>query len=459
METAGDCSYGELQYWDRRYTRQLATPPAQQSEGVISPEGLGQQSEADGLGGGTGDTFRENGENGHEAAAVGDALKFDWLCGFEDLRPLLLHLLRPDSPLGADCPPSANEACSPPSPSPTSAKEADCPLAASGSGGSVDTSGGSNSIYNLVAELKRQREEGESRTRPAPDGLRAAGPSGSIQADRLISDDSELTNSLSGGSDGILGNTRRGISTGGHSGGRLSVLDLGAGNSQLMESLSRELPCIAAFALDYSAKAFECMREAAALGGRKCGTQQSARPHRSGRGSEPIVADARSLLPLRPGCIDLVIDKGCLDAVLNGWDQEQLHARWGRQRGTATAAARGVVGSGGQGGTATASAGVGEAVGGSAGCNGGQQDAVQSARAVLEQVHRLLVPGGRFCIVSYEPPAGRSWLLGRAAATGRTTALAEGAAEAVEGAAGWRVLACGFEHVETGNYVYILEKV
>ena len=447
METTGDCSYGELQYWDCRYTRQLATPPAQQS-GVISPEGLGQLSEAAELDAGT--SLTAVGESSDAAAAVGDALKFDWLCGFEDLRPLLLHLLRPD---GADCPPSANETGSPPS-----ANKAGSPPAASENGSSVDTNAGPNSIYDLVADLKRQREEG-ARTHPAPYGLQAAGPSGSVDADRLISDDSELTIRSSGGFDGILGSARRRISTGGHPGGCLTVLDLGAGNSQLMESLSRELPCIAAFALDYSAKAFECMREAAALGGRKCGTQQSARPHRSGRGSEPIVADARSLLPLRPGCIDLVIDKGCLDAVLNGWDQEQLHARWGRQRGTATAAARGVVGSGGQGGTATASAGVGEAVGGSAGCNGGQQDAVQSARAVLEQVHRLLVPGGRFCIVSYEPPAGRSWLLGRAAATGRTTALAEGAAEAVEGAAGWRVLACGFEHVETGNYVYILEKV
>lgn len=37
--------------------------------------------------------------------------------------------------------------------------------------------------------------------------------------------------------------------------------------------------------------------------------------------AESVVADARFLLPFREGCLDLVIDKGCLDAVLNEWDQ------------------------------------------------------------------------------------------------------------------------------------------
>ena len=58
------------------------------------------------------------------------------------------------------------------------------------------------------------------------------------------------------------------------------------------------------------------VQEEAAQGGKlengKCVPQ-----HRSGHGSEPIEADARSRLPLRPGCVDLVIHKGCLDAVLN----------------------------------------------------------------------------------------------------------------------------------------------
>ena len=67
--------------------------------------------------------------------------------------------------------------------------------------------------------------------------------------------------------------------------------------------------------------------------------------------------------------------------------------------------------------------------------------ATHSARAVLAQVHRVLSPGGSLCVVSYEPPRGRAWLLGDHATR-----------------VGWRSLVCGWEHVETGNYIYVLQK-
>ena len=32
---------------------------------------------------------------------------------------------------------------------------------------------------------------------------------------------------------------------------------------------------------------------------------------------------------------------------------------------------------------------------------------------VLEHLHQVIVPGGRFCVVSYEPPDGAGWVAQR----------------------------------------------
>ena len=128
---------------------------------------------------------------------------------------------------------------------------------------------------------------------------------------------------------------------------KFTVLDLGAGNSALLRSIQvgenvwtyvfhtrwqipyfwscphficshclhrlttvfvqRDLPgAVTSFAVDYSPKAFECLRELAGPG--------------PASHAEAIVADARFALPFRPGLIDLVVDKGCIDAV--GWRME-----------------------------------------------------------------------------------------------------------------------------------------
>ena len=117
-----------------------------------------------------------------------------------------------------------------------------------------------------------------------------------------------------------------------------AATDAGAGNSRLLHSLAEALPGLATFAVDYSAKAFECLQEMASSLSRENsllpvveGSASSAPASLSSAGrelqvgplvpAESLVADARFLLPLREGCMDLVIDKGCLDAVLNEWDQ------------------------------------------------------------------------------------------------------------------------------------------
>ena len=95
----------------------------------------------------------------------------------------------------------------------------------------------------------------------------------------------------------------------------------------MLHSLAEALPGLAAFAVDYSAKAFECLQEMASLSSENLNPASlssagnSSQVQVGGVRAESVVADARFLLPFREGCLDLVIDKGCLDAVLNEWDQ------------------------------------------------------------------------------------------------------------------------------------------
>jgi len=75
METRSDQSYASLQYWNDRYARQLCTKASSHMvQGYINGED-------------------SNSDAAHEEA---DALEFDWLCEFDDIQPLLVHLLRPN---------------------------------------------------------------------------------------------------------------------------------------------------------------------------------------------------------------------------------------------------------------------------------------------------------------------------------------------------------------------------
>jgi hypothetical protein len=79
-----------------------------------------------------------------------------------------------------------------------------------------------------------------------------------------------------------------------------------------------------------------------------------------------------------------------------------------------------------------------------------------------EQVHRVLAPGGHYLVISYDPPSGRSWLLGSLVSDAdKGPASSAGGEEGGRRGArvdGWEVIVEGYEHEETGNYIYILRK-
>ena len=118
--------------------------------------------------------------------------------------------------------------------------------------------------------------------------------------------------------------------------------------------------------------------------------------------------------------------------------QERLHARWGRRKETLINTIdidRHIRGPA-----------PGEVPTDMSGCTDDvrclrDSKAALAAVAVLAHVHRALSPGGSLCVLSYEPPAGRIWLLGDHASQ-----------------TGWRVVVGGWEHEETGNYIYVLQK-
>jgi SAM-dependent methyltransferase len=80
-----------------------------------------------------------------------------------------------------------------------------------------------------------------------------------------------------------------------------SVLDMGCGNSELSVALARAHPSLAVVGIDYSPPL--------------CGLMRELHP-----AAELLVGDG-CRLPLRDGAVDAVVDKGCLDSLLNEADQ------------------------------------------------------------------------------------------------------------------------------------------
>jgi hypothetical protein len=176
-----------------------------------------------------------------------------------------------------------------------------------------------------------------------------------------------------------------------------------------------------------------------------------------------LVADARQRLPFRESCFDLIIDKGCLDAVLNDWDQAQLHQRWGRFANQAQGESEPRTSSSS---THTSDGRVGTKIGAEGFSQRSVKDGAQEeAEHVLRYALHALTPGGHYCLISYEPPGGRKWLMECAADMRHWVSHNIGSREAQDrdmcgnGALFlWKVLVSGFEHKETGNYIYILRK-
>ncbi|KAG2432876.1 hypothetical protein HXX76_008608 [Chlamydomonas incerta] len=131
-----------------------------------------------------------------------------------------------------------------------------------------------------------------------------------------------------------------------------------------------------------------------------------------------MVMDARRLA-FRT-CFDVVLDKGCLDALLAGWDQLEVLRGWGRQ-------------------LTDKEERLGEA-------------ALANARALLAEVATCLVEGGRYICISYESPSGRQRLFDSV-----TSASASDAAGGVPLPLPLRLVESAVE-VENHNYVYVFEK-
>mmetsp|Transcript_2275 Transcript_2275/g.4613 ORF Transcript_2275/g.4613 Transcript_2275/m.4613 type:complete len:236 (+) Transcript_2275:449-1156(+) len=172
------------------------------------------------------------------------------------------------------------------------------------------------------------------------------------------------------------------------------VLDLGCGNSELAERLvtahglrAGSGSSIQVEAVDYSPLIVEHMAQHTEPLVSQCVLQYQ-------------VMDALCL-GFRGSCFDVVIDKGCLDALLNAYDQEE----WWRRCG-----ARGE-------------------------CAYDGAASAHRAHQLVKEIARVLHPGhGKLVLVSYEPPKGRMHFL-----------------QVPEH--NWRVTSSLDE--ETGNYVYV----
>eukprot|EP00955_Chlamydomonas_euryale_P033803 349632-Chlamydomonas_euryale.AAC.61 len=429
-----DDSYASPAYWERRYRNQHAA-------GVTD-------------------------------AASGDApsFDFDWLCDYKDVRPLLLYLL--DETLHPGAVVDATLADGLPA------------LGVLHGKGHAQVSHGAQScgpgksIHKLLQKIKLNR----SQSLADVEKQRAGWTSDVVYstADMCMADQpteacTETARQTDSAAAGVLMKGEQ-CERGGqaettpmeaslhvHSALPPVVLDLGAGNSRLLEALCHERPHIFALAMDYSPAGFECLLTASCS---KHSISGSVDVPISMHLPEAVVADARTCLPLKAGSVGLVIDKGCVDAVLNDWDQYVLHMRW-RSSNTTT------------GGHEGASAGQSDCThtDEKASCANTDQmmasvqkqhpraaTAASSARALLCQVHRVLAPGGHYCVISYDPPRGRSWLLGNAQSSFNdfgnvARGLHDDAADNLKnGRPQWQVLTDGFEHVETGNFIYLLQK-
>ncbi|GIL82531.1 hypothetical protein Vretifemale_11327 [Volvox reticuliferus] len=170
------------------------------------------------------------------------------------------------------------------------------------------------------------------------------------------------------------------------------ALDIGCGNADFAAAVSAAHPTLHIIGIDYSSSLFEL-----------CGSSLGP-SHRTGW----LVMDAR-FLALRDSSFDVILDKGCLDAMCAGYDQIALLRSWGREITQ-------------------------------------EEDeltdaAVKSVRKLLREVERCLVPGGRYICISYEGLAGRQQLFTSTQEAGLRLTLVQTAVEE-----------------ESHNHVYIFVK-
>ncbi|GIL45712.1 hypothetical protein Vafri_2882 [Volvox africanus] len=170
------------------------------------------------------------------------------------------------------------------------------------------------------------------------------------------------------------------------------ALDIGCGNADFAAAVSAAHPTLHITGIDYSSSLFEL-----------CGSSLGP-SHRTGW----LVMDAR-FLALRDSTFDLILDKGCLDAMCAGYDQIVLLRSWGRD-------------------ITRQEEELSEA-------------AVTSVMQLLREVERCLVPGGRYICISYEGPGGRQQFFKSAREAGLRLTLVRTAVEE-----------------ESHNYVYIFVK-
>ncbi|GLI64043.1 hypothetical protein VaNZ11_007204, partial [Volvox africanus] len=179
------------------------------------------------------------------------------------------------------------------------------------------------------------------------------------------------------------------------------ALDIGCGNADFAAAISAAHPRLHITGIDYSSSLFEL-----------CGSSLGP-SHRTGW----LVMDAR-FLALRDSSFDVILDKGCLDAMCAGYDQIVLLRSWGRD-------------------ITRQEEELSEA-------------AVTSVMQLLREVERCLVPGGsmytgmrssRYICISYEAPGGRQQFFTSAREAGLQLTLVRTVIEE-----------------ESHNYVYIFVK-
>lgn len=160
------------------------------------------------------------------------------------------------------------------------------------------------------------------------------------------------------------------------------ALDIGCGNSALALHLAQHHKRIELICMDFSHTAAIIMQQIS-------------------KGLQFIVADA-CRTPMKSNSIDIVVDKGCLDSILNEYDQVHQQEKWGKLVSEDRKKTK--------------------------------ELHLDLGLTYLREMCRVLVPGGHLLVCSYEPPQGRLHLL-------------------LELEKDWHVHDSGIED-ESGNYLY-----
>ncbi|GFR42343.1 hypothetical protein Agub_g3273 [Astrephomene gubernaculifera] len=175
-----------------------------------------------------------------------------------------------------------------------------------------------------------------------------------------------------------------------HIAGATFALDIGCGNADFAAAVCAAHPHMFITGIDYSPMLFDLCTS-------------SIRP----RGGWMLM-DACALA-FRAGSFDVVLDKGCLDALCAGYDQLAVLRGWGRDITEQEVAL--------------------------------ESAAVSKVAQLLREVDRCLAPGGRYICISYEGPAGRQRFFSGAAASPLSLELVESCVEEA-----------------SHNYVYVFKK-